>query len=36
MCMIRLGAGEKLAGGAVERKLAACVNILPGVTSVYW
>ncbi len=28
--------GEGLASKVVEAKLAACVNILPGVTSVYW
>lgn len=28
--------GEGLASKLVEAKLAACVNILPGVTSVYW
>lgn len=27
--------GEKLARGLVEARLAACVNIVPGVTSVY-
>ena len=27
--------GEKIAGGLVTAKLAACVNIIPGVTSVY-
>ena len=27
--------GEKIAGGLVSAKLAACVNIIPGVTSVY-
>lgn len=29
-------AGEKIAADLVERKLAACVNIVPGLTSVYW
>eukprot|EP00195_Chlamydomonas_chlamydogama_P015162 CAMPEP_0202912558 /NCGR_PEP_ID=MMETSP1392-20130828/58099_1 /ASSEMBLY_ACC=CAM_ASM_000868 /TAXON_ID=225041 /ORGANISM="Chlamydomonas chlamydogama, Strain SAG 11-48b" /LENGTH=100 /DNA_ID=CAMNT_0049603515 /DNA_START=284 /DNA_END=582 /DNA_ORIENTATION=- len=28
--------GEALAGKLVESKLAACVNIVPGLTSVYW
>jgi periplasmic divalent cation tolerance protein len=28
--------GEKIAGSLVESKLAACVNIVPGLTSVYW
>lgn len=28
--------GHKLAAGLVEAKLAACVNIIPGVESVYW
>jgi periplasmic divalent cation tolerance protein len=28
--------GEKIAGTLVESKLAACVNIIPGLTSVYW
>jgi len=27
--------GKKIAGGLVSNKLAACVNIIPGVTSVY-
>ncbi|KAL0055924.1 hypothetical protein WJX82_005795 [Trebouxia sp. C0006] len=27
---------KKLAGSLVECKLAACANIVPGVTSVYW
>ena len=30
-----IGTAEKLAGALVESKLAACVNILPGVKSVY-
>lgn len=29
-------AGDKLSGLLVEHKLAACVNVLPGITSVYW
>lgn len=28
--------GEKIAGSLVESKLAACVNIVPGVTSIYF
>ena len=31
----RGGKAESLAEGAVEARLAACVNILPGVTSIY-
>ena len=27
---------EKLAKGLVEARLAACVNVLPGLSSVYW
>src|SRR5262245_24662723 len=27
---------EEIARGLVERKLAACVNVLPGLTSWYW
>ncbi len=27
---------EMLAGGLLERKLAACVNIVPGVRSLFW
>ncbi len=27
---------ERLAGTLVEERLAACVNIVPGLTSVYW
>ncbi|XP_025794462.1 protein CutA 1, chloroplastic-like [Panicum hallii] len=29
-------AGKKLAGSIISEKLAACVNIVPGVESVYW
>ncbi|GJN20449.1 hypothetical protein PR202_gb07828 [Eleusine coracana subsp. coracana] len=29
-------AGKKLAGSIISEKLAACVNILPGIESVYW
>ncbi|CAL4924702.1 unnamed protein product [Urochloa decumbens] len=29
-------AGKKLAGSIISEKLAACVNIVPGVDSVYW
>ena len=28
--------GEKIAGGLISAKLAACVNIIPEVSSVYW
>ena len=28
--------GQKIARALVERKLAACVNIIPGVESIYW
>lgn len=28
--------GESIASSLVERHLAACVNIVPGLTSVYW
>jgi periplasmic divalent cation tolerance protein len=28
--------GERVAQALLEAKLAACVNLLPGVTSVYW
>lgn len=28
--------GKALAKDLVEKKLCACVNIVPGVTSVYW
>ena len=31
-----LGEGEKLANFIVENKLGACVNVIPGVSSVYW
>lgn len=27
---------KKLASSVIENKLAACVNIVPGITSVYW
>lgn len=30
------GEAEKIASELVNRRLAACVNILPGVTSIYW
>lgn len=30
-----LTSGEKLGGQLVESRLAACVNIIPGVTSIY-
>ncbi|XP_006662309.3 protein CutA 1, chloroplastic [Oryza brachyantha] len=29
-------AGKKLAGSIISEKLAACVNIVPGIESVYW
>ncbi|XP_062205499.1 protein CutA 1, chloroplastic isoform X1 [Phragmites australis] len=28
--------GKKLAGSIISEKLAACVNIVPGIESVYW
>lgn len=28
--------GEKLARGVVQEKLAACVNLVPGIKSLYW
>lgn len=30
------GEGEKIAGHIVEKRLAACVNIVRGIESIYW
>lgn len=29
-------AGEQIGSSLVEAKLAACVNVVPGITSIYW
>jgi len=39
MCLVTCESpdqGEKIARGLLEKRLAACVNILPGARSLYW
>lgn len=36
LCTVPVGKGEDLSNMIVENKLAACVNVIKGIKSVYW